>query len=729
MSQNTGKSIRERRYTSRACLACRKRKVKCNNDRPRCSNCQLYNVDCVLGEDRRRLSMPARLSTNLASKPSPNNSSNATDETLQAAVLLPSDEPNSEPDTQFLGHFNLDNGPLEDQEAALFFNNPPLTSLELTQDWEYWLDVGDNDDIFNPPDIDKNQTVPYFNLSALNPTQDPLVPNFNGDNATPGTLPASLDAVPKILNEQQHSSAESLEELNSKIPKVRSLHIANERPLVLDDVARQITTRLGRLQIAEDGQPRYYGATSNLHLLHSGTRSLIQPNIRNIATHGDAAIAQAGLQWKEDPTYENLLIRLFFSWHNALMYVVDRATFLRERQRFYSGQSTDHYSPTLENAVYTIGAAYTDRTHPAIKDATDEFFGFRAKALLDIEIDSPTIATAQALLVMSSHEAAHARESRGWIYSGLHLNLELEHSRLETRDGHDEDISDLRRNLFWSTNTIDTMWSAYSGRPSLMKRLVNNVQNPVPCRTYTWEYYTDEYSIMTFPDDFDFHAAAYVHVYLAKLMNILARVSEVLYSGVPDISSDIQAFVAQADSDFQGWLNSLPPALRVDCSPSSSTIPLPAVLELHLIFQECIILLHRPLITPAESAASPMSEHRAEDIATGSSFQKCVKSAHHVCRLLILFRKRYGLRRPHHQIVHVAMTASLIHIFQLCMFPADSQENKDAQSDIMTCMQALGEMGQTYKSASRALDVVTSLRQSWQHDTFVGDRFKRARLH
>jgi hypothetical protein len=85
--------------------------------------------------------------------------------------------------------------------------------------------------------------------------------------------------------------------------------------------------------------------------------------------------------------------------------------------------------------------------------------------------------------VLSSHEAAHARESRGWIYSGmtiqnksgisilsiilgmavqiitdlgLHLNLELEHSRLETRDNNDDDISTLRRNLFWSTNTIDT---------------------------------------------------------------------------------------------------------------------------------------------------------------------------------------------------------------------------------------------------------------------------------
>jgi hypothetical protein len=49
---------------------------------------------------------------------------------------------------------------------------------------------------------------------------------------------------------------------------------------------------------------------------------------------------------------------------------------------------------------------------------------------------------------------------------------------------------------------------------------------------------------------------------------------------VPDISSDVQAFVAQADVDFQEWLNSIPPALRLDFSPDSISVPLPAVLEL-----------------------------------------------------------------------------------------------------------------------------------------------------
>ncbi|KAH8817158.1 fungal-specific transcription factor domain-containing protein [Xylogone sp. PMI_703] len=731
MSQKSGKSSAERRYTSIACLACRKRKVKCNNDRPRCSNCQLYDVDCVFGEDRRRLSMSARLNSNSTPR-SPQNSSITTAEgTQRTKVLSPPTEIGPETDTHYFDHFQLENNTFEGQGHLTSMN-----VTDLAQDWEYWFDTGGSVNIFNSVSPDKT----HSNLPAPESAQVISALNSNRDNITPGTSPASLDASSDISNNHRHYSAlEKLEGQNSETSKVRSYTITNERLPVLDDVTSQISSRLGRLQIAEDGQPRYYGATSNLHLLHSGTRSLIQPNIRHVATHGDAAIAQAGLQWKEDPAYENLLINLFFSWHNVLMYVVDREIFLRERQRYRMGQTTDYYSPALENAVYTIGAAFTDRTHPAIEDATDEFFGFRTKAYLDIEIDSPTISTAQALLVLSSHEAAHARESRGWIYSGmavqiitdlgLHLNLELEYSRLDVRDGNDN-ISTIRRNLFWSTNTIDTLWSAYSGRPSLMKRLIHNAPSPVPSPTYSWEYYTDEYSIMAFPGDFDFRAAAYVHVYLAKLMKILARVSEVLYSGVPDISSDIEAFVAQADRDFQEWLISLPPALHIDCSPNSTAIPLPAVIELHLIFQECVILLHRPLITAADaSAASPASEYQAGDVVTGSSFRKCVKAAQQVCRLLVLFRKRYGLRRPHHQMVHVAMTAGLIHIFQLCIFPTTSRENKDAQADFLTCIQALGEMGQTYKSASRALDVVTSLRQSWQHDTFAGDRFKRARLH
>ncbi len=51
---------------------------------------------------------------------------------------------------------------------------------------------------------------------------------------------------------------------------------------------------------------------------------------------------------------------------------------------------------------------------------------------------------------------------------GLHLNLELEYSRLGTRGGKDDDIAIVRRNLFWAANTIDT----YEHNPSFMLLVV-----------------------------------------------------------------------------------------------------------------------------------------------------------------------------------------------------------------------------------------------------------------
>ncbi|EXJ84397.1 hypothetical protein A1O3_05064 [Capronia epimyces CBS 606.96] len=730
--QKAGREKGERRYTSIACLECRKRKVKCNNDRPRCSNCSLYNVECVFGQDRRRVSEGRRKASLSGGAGGGEPSDNI--HTVQNAIQEPSDRVErtspSRWDCAPLRNVQIQPQPQHEEDTVCHL--PSLGIADAEQEWGFATGPG----VVVTPlesnlDIDYHQSLPFFDDQAFDFREQADLTTFNVFADTPETSAASQDLSPPTANIVQLPASDpvtSSGEVTTKLSRMRS---QEDLAPGLSDVTKQLTSRMGRLQIAEDGQPRYYGATSNLHILHSGPNSLVQPNIRHVLTHGESAIAQAGLEWQGDEVYEDHLINLFFSWHNTLMYVLDRDIFVRERHLFRLGQTTDLYSPALENAVFCIGSAYTDRSHPAIKEATDEFFAFRTKAYLEIEIDSPTIATAQAVLVLSSHEAAHARESRGWIYSGmavqiitdlgLHLDLEKEYSRLEGRDTGFDDVASLRRNLFWSTNTIDTLWSAHIGRPSLMKRLVHNVQLPLPSLTYKWEYYTDQYSTLKFPPDFDCQAAAYIHVYLASLMVILARVSEVLYSGVPEISSDIEKFVEKADCDFQEWLASLPPNLTLDLS-TSTLFHLPAVLELHLGYHECIILLHRPLMTAEDITREAVSE------ASSSSLRKCINSAEEICRILVVFRKVYGLRRPHHHMVHVTMTAALIHIFQLCVWPGGSIPNKEAQKNLLTCIQSLGEMGQTYKSASRALDVVTSLRQTWQEDPFAGDRFKRAKL-
>lgn len=307
---------------------------------------------------------------------------------------------------------------------------------------------------------------------------------------------------------------------------------------------------------------------------------------------------------------------------------------------------------------------------------------------------------------------------------GLHLDLEQGYTQLET-DPNFHDINMIRRNIFWTVKSTDILWSAYSGRPSMMKNLMHNTKDPLPSTTYSWECYTDEHTIVKFPPDFEPRTAAYVHVYLSSLMFILARVSEVLYSGVPvpEVLNDMQAFVKAADVDFQAWLANLPANIQLDLS---RPFQVPGVLELHLIFHESIILLHRPLMTPSEPSSPPGLASDRESAAF--SLGRCIESAHSICSILIYYRNRYGLKRLHHQMVHATMTAALIHAFQLCTTAFGAPENKTAQSSFLTCIQALGEMGQTFNSASRALEVVTSLRQSWRDDASAGDRFKRARL-
>ena len=82
-----------------------------------------------------------------------------------------------------------------------------------------------------------------------------------------------------------------------------------------------------------------------------------------------------------------------------------------------------------------IGALYEIRKHPHLPAPLSEFFSAKAKIWLEVELDSPRVATVQALVLMSSYEAARTRDARGWLYSGklmrrfLHITLQYTQSR------------------------------------------------------------------------------------------------------------------------------------------------------------------------------------------------------------------------------------------------------------------------------------------------------------
>lgn len=114
----------------------------------------------------------------------------------------------------------------------------------------------------------------------------------------------------------------------------------------------QLSGRIGSLQIAEDGQLRFYGATSNLHILHNGPLSLSRSNFRSPAEQGADLLTGAGVGHFVDEGIEDHLLKLYFTWEEPSIHVVDESVFWRERiDSRIAGHFSSLYSEVLTNAM------------------------------------------------------------------------------------------------------------------------------------------------------------------------------------------------------------------------------------------------------------------------------------------------------------------------------------------------------------------------------------------
>lgn len=118
-----------------------------------------------------------------------------------------------------------------------------------------------------------------------------------------------------------------------------------------DDITQQLANRFGRLQLAEDGHLRYYGATSHLHMMSQEPGPFYQPSRRPLRDEEEAAVERAGLHWAQDEAYESHLTRLYFAWHNPWVNEVDQQIYLREKSVYDAGRDTPLYTPALNSAV------------------------------------------------------------------------------------------------------------------------------------------------------------------------------------------------------------------------------------------------------------------------------------------------------------------------------------------------------------------------------------------
>jgi hypothetical protein len=119
------------------------------------------------------------------------------------------------------------------------------------------------------------------------------------------------------------------------------------------EVTDQISDRIGTLLHTAKGKWRFYGATSNIHL--SKDRHVLQLEPRNTSQQQARISAQLRflqLDHAFDAHLTQRLIRLYFTWQNPSLHIVDQHSFEQAQDlHIRTGERTTFYTESLVNAM------------------------------------------------------------------------------------------------------------------------------------------------------------------------------------------------------------------------------------------------------------------------------------------------------------------------------------------------------------------------------------------
>lgn len=136
------------------------------------------------------------------------------------------------------------------------------------------------------------------------------------------------------------------------------------------------------------------------------------------------------------------------------------------------------------------------------------------------------------------------------------------------------------------------------------------------------------------------------------------------------------------------------------------------MLSTSMQFYAVLIFLLRPYFSRDLLRLTQAMPSQEDRIAVASVRSECISAAHNMADVLRCYRKQYSLKYTNVQIVHLIFTASLVHVYNACT--CSPQESQEALDDLQFCCQALGEIGDCYGNATRALDVVILVKREWQ---------------
>ncbi|KAK5024924.1 hypothetical protein LTS07_008302 [Exophiala sideris] len=250
------------------------------------------------------------------------------------------------------------------------------------------------------------------------------------------------------------------------------------------EAGESLITRLcgaqGRLNSKNDGQLRYFGPTSSLHLTESVTSIFRYCN--DVAKFG--AELEKDIPW----AMQQYLLDLYWKYQHNVLLVIHKEAFLAGME---SGHSP-YFNNCLLLCVLVSAARISDSPEIRALAIAEEgntnetpILRKRAEEALEKDLLNPSLTTIQSLILLSVLDCCVSNDSRGWMRSGnacrlaFDLGLHQEWSHLPNSQLSPIDL-EVRRVIFWACFGFDRLWGVYLGRPPTIKLTDVFLKRPDP---------------------------------------------------------------------------------------------------------------------------------------------------------------------------------------------------------------------------------------------------------
>ncbi|RPA81159.1 hypothetical protein BJ508DRAFT_414997 [Ascobolus immersus RN42] len=693
-STSTGSHPQKRRCVSNACIACRRRKSKCDGQLPSCAACSsVYGTECVY-------------------------------------------DPNS--DHRRKGVYKKDIEGLQNRNSTLQTLVEAILNLPFEKAWTLVLEMRSCDNLEELADGVEKEGMNWRNGgegSAGENGGDGGIDGTGRESERIGTDGRGYSVESDGRQEEEDNDFEA--ELAGKMGQLR---VDGEGQVKFVGA----TSNLALLPKHErpPEQTHIYGLDSALNRDYNTVRLYPPDDITDstgLSDDGFDAITSWTTVTPDRGLIEHLL-NMYFTWHYPYFTTLSRELFEADFKRgnrnslrkspspgaspgsissITTGtQKIPKYcSPLLVNAMLALGCHFTNRdgSREFSNDpdtAGDHFFKEAKRLILEEnELETARLTTVQALGLMSVREAGCGREGRGWVYSGmcfrmaLDMGLHRDVSQAEKGVLGDKDV-DARRVTFWGCFLFDKCWSNYLGRmPQIPREIVTVPRYEVlPAEdAKSWSPYTDTGN--GFGNSQPARTRA-VGLQISELCEISGDILMAFYCQNPTLAVPTSHKETKKEAKdliklqeiwlrLEKWKKDLP----VELLPRDGSLP--PVLLMHMFHQLLYIHLFRPFLKQNTTWETLPLAHLAPR-------SQCITAAFTISKLLRFYKSGYGLRQICNVAAYIILSACSIHLINI--------ENKNSRRDIIQAVKALENMGDGWLCAKRALLIVKSIVKRWRID-------------